>query len=898
MVQQDSTKAESSKPDPFEYGSIWVRGDFHLHTKADKEFKYDGEETAFVGAYVDKLEATGVGLGVITNHNKFDMGEFKALRKAARKRGIGLLPGVELSVNDGANGVHTLVVFSDDWLKDGKDYINQFLNVAFAGKTPDQYEQENGRSNDSLLTTLDTLEAYHKDFFVVFAHVEAPSGLWNEIDGGRMQELAENPLIQKYCLGLQKVRTHDKPDKKCRVKVQQWWGAHYPAELEGSDPKVLDEVGRGEESFLQIGDFNFDAVRYALTDHPYRISQKKAPDVKHSHVDAIRFEGGLFDGKRVTFSPHLNCLIGIQGSGKSSVLECLRYALDVPFGEKAQDKEYKQGLIPYVLKSGGKIVVEATDRHGTRYEIRRIFGHTPDVYVDGELQPGVSIRETVIKRPLYFGQKDLAAAGKEFGHDLVEKLIGEGLEPYRETITSKKDELEQGVEALSSLQSDADLLATLEGQLQDAKFRLDQFDKHGVKAKLEKQVEFGKDLAFCETVDEAAAEWKDGLETAISDAEEAFEEIKPHESKFNEPLFEKYNAQLVKLKETVAIAKTAVSSITTVTAELDSIRKQLEATKDGLKEEFAETERDLVKALQSKGVTSIQPDAYIKLAERTTELETSIAELKKKTEKYSSKYDALLKAIANLNDAWHAEFKFIAGELDKINSAQPSLQVESEFKGDKAAFQKKMEDTFRGSNIRKESFSSLAADYIDFGAIYKDLAEAAKKAKSKAETFSDLFTENAPELLSFQIPNKYEVTYNGKPLKSHSLGQRASAMMLFLLSQNDNDLLLIDQPEDDLDSQTVYEEVVKLLRKIKPSQQFIFATHNANFPVLGDAETVTACNAEDDALNVVTGSVDSKDCQTKIIRIMEGGPEAFERRKTIYQIWKAQQTAGTGSSPA
>lgn len=86
------------KNDPFEYGSVWVRGDFHLHTKADKEFIYGGDENAFVGAYIEKLEGAGVGLGVITNHNKFDMGEFKALRKAARKRGIGLLPGVELSV--------------------------------------------------------------------------------------------------------------------------------------------------------------------------------------------------------------------------------------------------------------------------------------------------------------------------------------------------------------------------------------------------------------------------------------------------------------------------------------------------------------------------------------------------------------------------------------------------------------------------------------------------------------------------------------------------------------------------------------------------------------------------------------------------------------------------------
>ena len=47
------------------------------------------------------------------------------------------------------------------------------------------------------------------------------------------------------------------------------------------------------------------------------------------------------------------------GSGKSSVLECLRYTLNIPFGEKAQDRDYKDALVPYVLKSGGKVVVEA-----------------------------------------------------------------------------------------------------------------------------------------------------------------------------------------------------------------------------------------------------------------------------------------------------------------------------------------------------------------------------------------------------------------------------------------------------------------------------------------------------------------------------------------------------------
>lgn len=870
---------------PFAHGSRWVRADFHLHTKADKEFVYQGEDTSFTNDYVSALAHAGIGLGVITNHNKFDMGEFKALRKQARKRGIGLLPGVELSVNDGANGVHTLVVFSDAWLEGGKDYINQFLNVAFAGKTPDQYEQENGRSNDDLVSTLKKLEAYHRDFFIVFAHVESSSGLWKEIAGGRMQELAKEPLIQRYCRGFQKVRTHDKSDKVCRTKVQQWWGEAYPAEVEGCDAKKLDEIGRGEQVFLKIGDFSFDAVKYALTDSSFRVSPKKAPVAKHSHINAIRFEGGFFDGKRVTFSPHLNCLIGIQGSGKSSILECLRYALDISFGDDAQDKDYKDKLVPYVLKSGGKVVVEATDRHGTRYEISRILGHQPDVYVDGELQ-AVSIRDTIIRKPLYFGQKDLAAQGKNFGHDLVEKLVGEDLRTQREVIAACNMALKEAIESLLSVQSDADQLATFEDELQDVNFQLEQFDKHGVKDKLDKQVEFGKDVSFCDEVDEAADDWRAALRVTIDDAEEGFADLDEHKSKYNKPLFEKYNVELQKLKGSVVKAKKVIEAIDGSVAKLAEFRGELDETKEGFKEEFAEVERDLVKALEDQGVTSIQPDAYIALTERQTELKTEIATLKKRTSKQSQKHQEVLKALARLNDAWHEEFKVISGALEEVNAVQVPLKIKAIFKGDKATLREKLNEIFRGSNIRKEAYQAIADSYADFAEIYKDMDEAKTHAKGKADTFAELFADNLLELLGCQIPNSYEVTYHGKALRSHSLGQRASAMMLFLLSQNDNDLLLIDQPEDDLDSQTVYEEVVKLLRTIKSEQQFIFATHNANFPVLGDAEIVSACSAEGEIFAVETGSIDAKDCQERIISIMEGGPEAFQRRKTIYQIWR------------
>jgi len=120
------TANENKKFEIFKHGSIWTRADFHLHTKADKEFLYSGEENAFVTSYVEGLKQACIGVGVITNHNKFDAGEFKALRKKALKEEIFLLPGVELSVNDGSNGIHSIIVFSDDWIADGNDYINQF----------------------------------------------------------------------------------------------------------------------------------------------------------------------------------------------------------------------------------------------------------------------------------------------------------------------------------------------------------------------------------------------------------------------------------------------------------------------------------------------------------------------------------------------------------------------------------------------------------------------------------------------------------------------------------------------------------------------------------------------------------------------------------------------------
>ena len=885
LLPRPYNETMEAEANTFVNGSVWLRGDFHLHTKADKEFSCGGEQNSFAGEYVDRLKKAGIGVGVITNHNKFDLDEFKSLRRKARKEGIGLLPGVELSVSDGSNGIHTLVVFSDDWIADGEDHINQFLGNAFAGRAKSQYEQENGRTNYNLVETLKTLEDYRRDFFIVFAHVENDSGLWHELEGGRLQELAEHPLIAKYCLGFQKVRTHEKPDAKCRVKVKQWW-PHYPAEVEGSDPKKLDEIGKGEVCFLKLGDSSFDAVKFALKDFPFRVATSR-PAIPHSHVDAIRFEGGLLDGTRIPFSPHLNCLIGIRGSGKSSVLECLRYALDIPFGDKVEDEKYKSDLIPYVLKSGGRVIVEATDRHGTHYEIHRILNHSPDVFVAGVLKPGVSIRETIVAKPLYFGQKDLSAAGKGFGQGLVEKMVGEVLKAIRQKIAAEASSLRAATKALIAVQADEDRKAEAEDALKDVIYRLEQFDKYKLKDKLEKQVEVERDLRVVDNVVEVAQEWEADFRSVIEDSADRIAALTVPESKENASFFKGFSKRIDRLKKTIPDARAVLETIGRIRSELVADNTALNTDAAARKNEFAETQRELVRALTDQGVTSIQPDAYVQLTTRKAQLVKQISDLGKRTAKAKTRHDAVASGMTSLNKAWLEEYKQIETALAKINADQTTLKVTAVFKGDKAAFQARIEEVCRGSGIRKEAYEALSTTYADFAEIYKDIDAAAALTKGKADTFRDRILSNLEELLTCKVPHTFDVTYHGRPLTSHSLGQRASAMILFLLSQDENDLLLIDQPEDDLDSQTVYNEVVKLVRDIKVRRQFIFATHNANFPVLGDAEIVAACSADEGKIEVASASIDRRACQTHIVGIMEGGTEAFQRRKTIYELWHA-----------
>ncbi|MEJ2754832.1 MAG: histidinol-phosphatase, partial [Gammaproteobacteria bacterium] len=800
------------------------------------------------------------------------------------------LPGVELSVNDGANGIHTLVVFSDDWLADGHDHINPFLGVAFEGKIPAQYEQENGRSSLSLSETLKKLESYHRDYFLVFAHVEAPSGLWAELDGGRLSELGQNELFRRRTLGFQKVRTHNKPQEKgkpCRAKVQQHLGDWYPAELEGCDAKRIEDIGQGKVCYLKLGELSFEAVKFALSSPDARVASER-PKHQASFIRSIHFDGGILEGKTLHFSSGLNTLIGIRGSGKSSILEAVRYALDISRGEKAQDTKYKDELIRHTLGSGGKVTLTACDMYGQEFTISRIFRELPNVYLDGKLQPGVSIRETVLRRPIYFGQKDLSSTGEGFETDLVEKLVGEKLRAQRDEIEVQRQNVRDAAKRWLNHSNTAELKRDYKAQLTDANFRLKKFEEYGVADKLQKRLGFQQDASALGRMKGRAESFVIALGQLIAEHEDELRNATSHASKQNPEFFATYYAEFSNLVAQIEQLKKIEQDARVITDRLNAKQGEFEEARTNLQEEFAQVERQLTQELKQSGMNVIQPDDFLTQQQRKTKAEQMLDALAKQESQQSSIRDSLFAEIDKLNELWLREFNTIKVELDRVNSSHTALQIDADFKGDKEAAIGFMQQLYKGSNIRETTLRAVMEDYTDFGGLLRSLPKALAKAGSTPEVFEKICMQNLSELVTWQVPNRFVIRYRGKELKHHSLGQRASALLLYVLSQRQNDVIIIDQPEDDLDNQTIYDDVIKLLREMKPHAQFIFATHNANFPVLGDAEQVYACQYQDEKVTVQSGRIDARPVQDAIINIMEGGQEAFNRRKEVYNLWRQQ----------
>lgn len=856
----------------FEAGLQYIRADFHLHTCKDKEFIYSGEQSSFVNGYVSALKEANINIGVITNHNKFDRDEYKAIRKAAKKQDIFILPGVELTIKEGANGIHTLIVFNpDEWLENGNNYIQTFLTAAFA--TIPNHENRNAKSEYDLKSTFEQLEAYGKDYFIIFAHVDQDSGLFYECKGGLLESLAGLAPFKNRVLGLQKSRSHDnlRQFKRCCNYV--------PALVEGSDPKSLLDIGKGDKhTYLKIGEFSFAAVKFALQDHKDRVSEI-VPNSKHGYVESISFQGGKFDGQTIVFSCELNTLIGIRGSGKSSVLEAIRYVL----GLTAQmDKEYKEALVKNVFGSGGKATLNVIDKHSKRYSISRILGERTNVLDENgndlNINP-ISLFDGV----QYFGQKDLSSS-VDHENGLLEKLIS-GRIGKPSNLDSCVNELVKTVERLLDVSKIPQQMDETTTQQTELEYKLAIFQEKGVADKLKKQSGYATDTTKLETI-------KNRIDTILRDMRNAFSKnsvvsntLDGYSSDFNKDIFEDVATVLSLIDDQLTQIGACIAEIEKKRSGMEELISRLKARAYSLADEFAEIKREI----QDE---TLDVDSFVKM---TTDLQKNKEKLKQLSEEVSSKSkieSSFTKAIRERNDVLLATYNAYKAETERINHNQTELRIEIKFKGDREGFKSQMKSDFKGTGISDIKYQAICDAFADYAAIIEDwIICDGNKLKSivtpgEYVKLEDKLRNQYEELLSRQVENKVDIYYHGKLLRQHSIGQRASALILFILTQDNNDIIFIDQPEDDLDNKVIYDEVITAIVQKKPCMQFIFATHNANIPVLGDSERVLVVEFQETKIDVAQGNIDLDSTHKQIVDIMEGGKEAFEKRQLIYTSWR------------
>jgi len=160
------------------------------------------------------------------------------------------------------------------------------------------------------------------------------------------------------------------------------------------------------------------------------------------------------------------------------------------------------------------------------------------------------------------------------------------------------------------------------------------------------------------------------------------------------------------------------------------------------------------------------------------------------------------------------------------------------------------------------------------------ISDQVRKESSEAQVLDELFS------LEWLVP-KYRLTWSGKSLEQLSPGERGSLLLIFYLLIDRRDVpLIIDQPEENLDNQTVYELLVPCVKEARKRRQVVLVTHNPNLAVVCDVDQVIHCAIDKKNRNkvtYVTGALENPTINQYTVDVLEGTRPALDQRESKYQ---------------
>lgn len=877
--------------DQFTYAKFWrcalqVNPVGYNSSYRGKEHNLD--EESYNKALLDECRKLDVKVIGVADHG--NVSSIKSLRELMVPHGIIVFPGFEVSSND---KVHYVCLFPEDTSEPQlQNYLGRLRIDPKDGTNPSQL------SSDELIEEVDKLGG-----FIYAAHCTSASGLLKS----RLPHIWKNEKLRAVQIPTSIEDLSRDADGEFYKNVILNKNTEYRrkkniAVINARDIACpTDMEDPGASCLIKMTKPCFSAFKMAFLDPESRIRLNSAKTTESiGRILNVSVTGGFLDNLQADFSDHLNTVIGGRGTGKSTLLECIRYALNLtPKGEQA--RSLHDSIIKENLGETGKIelTVFSSHQHNKVYRVSRRNYEEPVVLdLNGEVS-SLSPEDLLPEIEVY-GQNEIyeLAINKSNQLQLLSRFLPKDNE-YKKTEAELLSRLKNNQDQLIKLISELDELQGKVDSLPHLEERRRNIEESGLKDKLKLTSKFSREQTIAAYITRKSKELSDFLTNQQLPSLEVNIDLSelPNASDLKsmldilEDIHREFDNNLAKMKE---ILDEKLGILSSHHRTWDSKNKANESELKEMLSQFPD--------ISGKKTDQILSD-YNTLTSQIEEislLEPSRVEVESEYNRLNVERAKLLSDLSNLRNEHLKDLKSAARKISKKLTGK--LKVEIIENSDRTPLIDFLKICgLEGVGERRLSFIKQV-DKIS----PSELSETIKKGQSAltakwgltklvAETLAKLQISRILEMetLSFnhEICISLNVAHgNGKPnfrpLNKLSTGQQCTAILHLLLLEN-NDPLLIDQPEDNLDNAFIAERIVSELRKAKTKRQFLFATHNANIPVFGDAEWIGVFSADENHERLGLrhqGSIDVPEIKEWVTKILEGGRDAFIQRKEKYNF--------------
>lgn len=855
------------------------------------------DAAGYTNALIAKADELDVSVLAITDHNS--VRDIPAFRSAARNTNVTILPGFELESTD---GIHVLCIYSPET---SSDKLERLLGDFGVWET----EPSSSQCSESFQDILRKVR--EQCGIAIAAHVTSDKGLFKALHGQarirawRCEDLLAVQIpkdIGDLSNDIRQIVRNKNIDYQRDHTAGERQAVAVVNAKDVAKPDNLDDASA--TCWIKMSETaSSEALRQAFLDPDSRIrlNSVETPE-EHSELVAIAWEGGGFlDGAAIHFNQNLNVLIGGRGTGKSTVIESLRYVLGLePALESARLTH--QEIVRHVIRRGTKVSLLVRSYRPSRleYTIERTVPNPP-VVRDHTGKVLDLLPSNVLPRIEVYGQHEISElTNNQDKLTLLLQRFVQADESLKQRKMSVRAELKKTRQSIIQARSELDEIVERLAELPRLEQTLERFRDAGLEEQLRDQSLLVREERILVSIPERTQVFRESLEmlrqdlpvdtaflsddaladlpggTILSDAEEALKEL-GHEF---EEIVQRMESALRRADDRIESVHSRWSERKDeVDAEYQAILRQLQKSAvDG--EEFMRLRRD---------IESLQP-----LSKRQELLERLVDEQRQRRRQLLVEWEDLKgREFRDLN---RAACKVSAGLKDRV-------KVEVFSAGDREPLFDLLTSEV-GGRLSETIDALRQVDDFSLPEFVDTCRQGADRVGShygltpkQAERMADATEGTLMQIEELELPATTELRLNtaaagGQPawsaLNQLSKGQKATAVLLLLLLESDAPLV-VDQPEDDLDNRFISEGVVPRIREEKRRRQFVFSTHNANIPVLGDAELILGLDASGEASEGKAfiapghmGSIDSPPVRALVEEVLEGGKNAFEIRRRKY----------------